>query len=64
MQTPKRSLVEFGVLAVFAVSHLAAAAISDGLIGSIIKNWGGSQPGQFHFGLTSGAGDLSCFPGL
>lgn len=28
---------------------------------SIAKNWGGSQTGQFHFGLTSSDGDLSCY---
>lgn len=28
---------------------------------SIAKNWGSSQTGQFHFGLTSTAGDLSCY---
>jgi hypothetical protein len=29
--------------------------------GSIIKNWGGAQTGQFHFGLQAGDGDLSNF---
>ena len=29
--------------------------------GSIIKNWGGAQSGQFHFGLQAADGDLSNF---
>ncbi len=29
--------------------------------GSIVKNWGGAQAGQFHFGLQSGDQDLSNF---
>jgi hypothetical protein len=28
---------------------------------SIAKNWGSSETGQFHFGLTGSDGDLSCY---
>ena len=28
---------------------------------SIVKNWGGAQAGQYHFGLQAGDGDLSNF---
>ena len=29
--------------------------------GSVVKNWGGTEAGQYHFGLQAGDGDLSNF---